>query len=178
MQLPPQITFRDLARSEAIETAINEKISRLEKFFSHIMSCRVTVGLIQKHKHQGKLYNIRIDLAIPGSEIVVNRDKAEDVYVAIRDAFDAAKRQIEEHARRMRGDTKVHELESHGRIARLFADEGYGFIEKADGTELYFHRYNCVHPDFDHLSEGDPVTFLEEMAGEGLQANRVHVTRH
>ncbi|OIR00885.1 sigma 54 modulation protein / S30EA ribosomal protein [mine drainage metagenome] len=178
MQLPLQIVFRDVARSEAIETAIREKADKLGLFFDRIMSCRVTVGIIQKHKHQGKLFNVRVDLTVPGTEIVVNRDKAEDVYVAIRDAFDAAKRKIEEHARRMRGEVKVHELESHGQVVRLFPEQGYGFIAKADGGELYFHVYNCVHPDFDRLKVGDEVVFLEELAGEGPQANRVSIGKH
>lgn len=178
MQLPVQITFRDFPRSEAVETAILEKAERLERFSDRIMSCRVTVGMIQKHKHQGKLFNIRVDLSLPGSEIVVNRDKAEDVYVAIRDAFDALKRKIEEHVRMARGDVKLHEPEAHGRVARLFPEEGYGFIEKQDGTELYFHLYNCVHPDFEQLKIGDEVGFLEEAGGEGLQANRVSKGKH
>lgn len=178
MKIPVQITFRDIARSEAVETAIREKAERLDRFSEHIMSCRVTVGMIQKHKHQGKLFNIRVDLTVPGAEIVVNRDKAEDIYVAIRDAFDAVKRKLEDQARRIRGDVKVHEVETHGRVARVFADEGFGFIAKPDGTELYFHLYNCVHPDFDQLKVGDEVVFLEEMGGEGLQANRVSRGKH
>lgn len=178
MQLPLQIVFRDVARSDAVETVIREKADKLGLFFDRIMSCRVTVGIIQKHKHQGKLFNIRVDLTVPGSEIVVNRDKAEDVYVAIRDAFDVAKRRLEEYARRIRGEVKVHEAESHGHVVRLLPEEGYGFIEKADGSELYFHVYNCVHPDFNLLKVGDEVTFLEEAASEGLQANRVCISTH
>ena len=178
MKLPVQITFRDIAKSEAVETAIREKAERLERFSERIMSCKVMVGMIQKHKHQGKLFNIRIDLTLPGAEIVVNRDKAEDIYVAIRDAFDAVKRKLEEQVRRIRGDVKLHEVEAHGRVARLFAEEGYGFIATPDGGELYFHLYNCVHPDFDQLKIGDEVVFLEEMGGEGLQANRVSRGKH
>ena len=178
MLLPLQIVFRDVARSEAVETVIREKAEKLGQFFDRIMSCRVTVGIIQKHKHQGKLFNIRVDLTVPGSEIVVNRDKAEDVYVAIRDAFDAAKRKLEEYARRIRGEVKTHELEVHGRIVRLLPEEGYGFIEKPDGSEVYFHVYNCVHPDFFQLKVGDAVDFLEEVASEGVQANRVTMGAH
>lgn len=178
MQLPLQIVFRDVPRSEAIESAIHDKAGRLEHFFDRIMGCRVTVGIIQKHRHQGKLFNIRIDLSVPGSEIVINRDQAEDIYVAIRDAFDHARRRLEDYARRHRGDVKAHELESHGRVVRLFTDEGYGFIEKADGTQFYFHRYNVVHPDFDELEVSDEVSFLEEGGSEGLQANRVSAHRH
>jgi ribosomal subunit interface protein len=117
MQLPVQITFRDLPRSDAVETAIREKTNRLDRFADHIISCRVTVGMIEKHKHQGKLFNIRVDLKLPGWAIVANRDKAEDIYVAIRDAFDAAKRKLEEHVQRMRGEVHQHEVESHERVA-------------------------------------------------------------
>lgn len=173
MQLPIQIVFREVARSDAIEAAIREKAEKLDHFFEHIMTCRVTVGIIQKHKHQGKLFNIRVDLTVPGTEIVVNRDQSEDIYVAIRDAFDHARRRLEDYARRLRGDVKTHEVEAHGEIARLFADEGYGFIRRADGTEFYFHRFNVVHPDFEQLKAGDTVAFLEEAGAEGPQANRV-----
>lgn len=178
MQLPLQINFRDIDRSDAVEAAIRDKVAKLDRFSEHIIACRVTVGLISKHKHQGKLFNIRVDLTAPGGEIVVNRDRSEDVYVAIRDAFDAVKRKLEEYARRIRGDVKAHEIESHGRIARLFAGEGYGFIEKADGSELYFHTYNCAHPGFEQLQVGDEVIFIEEAGGEGPQANRVSRGKH
>ncbi len=178
MQLPLQIVFRDLAHSDAIESAIRDKAGKLEHFFDRIMGTRVTVGIIQKHRHQGKLFNIRVDLTVPGSEIVINRDSAEDVYVAIRDAFDHAKRKLEDYARRQRGDVKSHEAESRGRIVRLFAEEGYGFIENEEGTELYFHTYNVVHPEFADLRVGDQVAFLEEAGGEGPQANRVSLRRH
>ena len=87
------------------------------------------------------------------------------------------RRQLEDHARRRRGDLKTHEPEVRGRIVRLFPEEGYGFIERSDGTECYFHRAGIAHPDFDRLQVGDEVVFLEEPAGEGLQANRVSVRK-
>ncbi|MDA8093202.1 MAG: HPF/RaiA family ribosome-associated protein [Betaproteobacteria bacterium] len=178
MQIPLQITFKDVGPSEAIEAHIREKAEKLELFYDRIMGCRVVVGMIQKHQHQGKLYNVRIDVTVPGGEFVINRDRAEDIYVALRDGFDAAKRKLEDYARRQRGDTKLHELELHGRIARLFREEGYGFIAADDGHELYFHRYNVVRPDFEDLKEGTEVVFIEEMGGEGPQANRVSVGKH
>jgi len=109
MQRPIQITFKDIAHSEAVETHIREKAAKLETFYPGIIGCHVTVELPHKHQHQGKLHNVRIDIKVPGSEIVVNRDKHEDIYVALRDAFDAAKRQVEEYGRKQRGDVKRHE---------------------------------------------------------------------
>lgn len=108
MKLPLQVTLRDIPHSEAVETAIREKAEKLDHFHPAIMGCRVAVELPGKHKHQGKQFSIRIDITVPGSEIVVNRERAEDLYVVLRDAFDAAKRQLEEHAHRMRGDAKFH----------------------------------------------------------------------
>ena len=108
MQIPLQITIRDMEHSDALESHIREKANKLDEFFSHVMSCRVVVEMPHKHHHQGKQFNVRIDIGVPGSEIVVNRDHAEDVYVALRDAFDAAKRQLEDYARKLRGDVKTH----------------------------------------------------------------------
>ena len=109
MQVPLQITLRDIKHSDALEAHIREKVDNLEEFFDRIVACRVVVELPHKHHHQGKQFNVRIDIGVPGSEIVVNRDHAEDVYVALRDAFDAAKRQLEDYARKIRGDAKTHE---------------------------------------------------------------------
>ena len=109
MQTPLQMTIRDVDHSEALETRIRDKAQKLEEFFKHIMSCRVVVEAPHKHHHQGKQFNVRIDIGVPGNEIVVNRDHHEDVYVALRDAFDAAKRKLEDYARITRGDIKTHE---------------------------------------------------------------------
>lgn len=109
MQIPLQITSRDIEHSEALEAHIRGKVAKLEEFFKHITSCRVMVEVPHKHHHQGKQFNVRIDIGVPGGEIVVNRDHSEDVYVALRDAFDAAKRRLEDYARKIRGDIKTHE---------------------------------------------------------------------
>ena len=109
MQTPLQITVRGTDNSEALETHIRGKVDKLEEFFDQITSCHVVVELPHKHHQQGKQFNVRIDIGVPGSEIVVNRDHAEDVYVALRDAFDAAKRKIEDYARKIRGDVKAHQ---------------------------------------------------------------------
>ena len=104
MKIPLQITLRDIDASEAVEARIRDKAADLDRYYSQIVSCRVVVEMPAKHKHQGKAFNVRIDIGVPGSEIVVNRDQHEDVYVARRDAFDAARRQLEDYARTQRGD--------------------------------------------------------------------------
>ncbi len=122
MQIPVQITIRDMEHSEALEARIREKAHKLDEFFNHIMSCRVVVEMPHKHHHQGKQFNVRIDIGVPGSEIVVNRDHAEDVYVALRDAFSAAKRQLEDYVRKVRGDVKTHEPKRTREIDNLSSE--------------------------------------------------------
>jgi ribosomal subunit interface protein len=178
MQIPLQITMRDMNRSDALDVAIQEHAAKLEQFHSRITRCRVTVEQLRRHHQQGRHFAVKIDVRVPGREIVATRDHDEDVYVALRDAFDAAKRQLEETARELRGDVKTHVPALHGTIARLLLDEGYGFIETSDGRELYFSRENVVHPPFEHLAPGTAVQFIEELAAEGPQAKRVSAGKH
>lgn len=178
MQVPLQITMHEVSHSDALEADIREHAAKLEQFYPRITSCRVAVEETRKHHQQGREFTLRIDVRVPGREIVVTRDHHEDVYVALRDAFDSAKRQLEEVIREQRGDVKAHEIPQHGTVARLLPDEGYGFIETADGRELYFSRENVVHPTFDDLEPGVPVQFIEELAAEGPQAKRVSVGKH
>ena len=179
MKTPLQITFRDMEHSETLETHIREKAEKLETYFEPIMSCRVVVEMPHQHKHQGKLFNVHIDIGVPGSEIVVNHHQHEDVQVALRDAFDTAKRQLEDHARRLHRETKTHDTEYIGEVARLFPDEGFGFIRRADGDELYFNADNLVNTTLTQLNEGDAVKFIEDMTtADKPQAKRVSVGHH
>ncbi|MHB1352438.1 MAG: ribosome hibernation-promoting factor, HPF/YfiA family [Thiobacillus sp.] len=179
MKTPLQITFRDIEPSEALEGHIREKAEKLETFFQPIMSCRVVLEVPHQHKHQGKVFKVRIDIGVPGSEVVVNRDAHEDVYVALRDAFDAARRQLDDYSRRLRRETKAHDREFIGEVIRIYPDEGYGFVRRPDGEELYFNADNLVNVRLDQLGEGDAVKFIEGMtAAEGPQAKRVSVGHH
>jgi len=100
MKLPIQIIFRNMESSAAIEAAVHDRADKLNQFYEHIMSCRAVIELHHRHHHQGNLYHVRVDLKVPDTEIVASREPAEhhaheDVYVAIRDAFDAVRRQLE-----------------------------------------------------------------------------------
>ena len=180
--LPVQVTFRDLEPSDAVRARIEKKAAELERFADRILSCRVLVEAHHRHHRQGKLYHVRVDLDVPGGEIVVGRDPGEaheheDVYVAVRDAFAAAVRRLEDHVRRLRGDTKWHEVPAHGRVTRLFPHEGYGFIEGADGLGIYFHRNSVVDEAFDRLEVGSEVRYVvqEGESVHGPQASTVTV---
>jgi ribosomal subunit interface protein len=117
MQVPLEITFRGIEHSDAVETRIREKAAKLEQYCDQIISCRVAVEAEHHHQHQGNLYKVRIDLSVPHKHIVVSKDhhdkqSHEDLYVALRDAFAAATRQLEEHVRIQRGEVKSHRVSS------------------------------------------------------------------
>lgn len=178
MKLPLQIVFRNMGPSEAIEAKIRERAEKLENYCEHIMSCRVVVELLHRHHHQGNLYHVRVDLKVPDSELVASREPDldhahEDVYVAIRDAFDSVRRQLEDYTRRRRGQVKLHDLPPHGRVAELYPD--YGKIATADGRLVYFHKNSVVDADFAQIEIGAEVRFAEEPGELGPQATTVHV---
>ncbi len=183
MQLPIQVSFRHLEYSPYIARAVRKKARTLEKFFPRLTSLRVMVEPSEKRHSQGNLYHIRIDLTLPGKEIVVSRDSGlnhahEDIYVAIRDAFRAARRQIEDHVRRnfRKKDTALAELgPDRGSVIRMFPNEGCGFIRSREGREIYFHEHAVLNGDFRHLALGDEVRFVESMGEKGPQASTVHV---
>ena len=108
---PIQIVFQNLDPSPAIEAAIRERAEKLDRFYDRIMNCRVVVEAPHKHHRRGTLYNVRFEVTVPVEKLLVSRDPAqdhahEDVYVSIRDAFDAMRRQLEEFARKRRGEVK------------------------------------------------------------------------
>src|SRR3989304_1160199 len=174
MRLPLQITFRNLPRSEAVERAIRERADRLPPFFWPNNGGPGVVGA-PPPQPRGNLSPLRIDLPLPGREIVVGREPSmhqayEDVYVAIRDVFDAARRRLEDYERRHSGRVKAHEPTPRGRLARLIPAKGCAFIETPDGREIYFHRNSLLNADFDRLEGGDLVRYHEEAGEKGPQA--------
>lgn len=178
--LPPQITLRGMGPSPALERAIRRKVSWLRRYFPNIMGCRVTLEAPHRHHRKGRLYHVRIDLTVPGGELVVARDPSlhlahGDVLVAIRDSFDAARRELMDYARLRRRQVKVRAGTQNGRVTRL--DANHGFLESEDGREIYFHR-NSVRQEFERLVVGTKVRFTEERGDKGPQASTVDVRPH
>jgi cold shock CspA family protein/ribosome-associated translation inhibitor RaiA len=196
MIIPLQISFRNMKPSEAVEVRVREEVAKLETFYQGIMHCRVVVELPHRHHKSGDLYHVRIDMTVPGADLVVKREPSlqaslrqvdtekqsksyeahaahKDVFVVIRDAFKEARRQLQDYARRMRGQTKAHVSQPSGRVSKLFPEEGYGFLETADGTEIYFHKNSVLNDAFNRLTIGKRVTFSEELGEKGAQASTV-----
>lgn len=200
MILPLQISFRNLKPSEAVEARIREEVAKLETFSQKIMHCRVVVELPNKHRRKGEIYRVRIDLTVPGEEIVVRHEPSleaslrrvdagkrsksaeahaahKDLYVVIRDAFKEARRQLQDYARRARQQTKRHESMPAAHVSKLFPEDDYGFLETDDGREIYFHRHSVLNRAFDRLKIGSNVSFTEELGEKGVQASTVRPQR-
>jgi ribosomal subunit interface protein len=175
MELGLQITARDIEITEAIRADIAEKAAKLDKFYDRIIRCRVVFEAPKRHQHEGKLYNIHVYITVPGGEIVVKREMNKDLYVAIRDAFQAARRKLEDFSRQQRLDVKHHEEPHQAQITSLFPDKGYGFLARPDGLEVYFHENSVVNKDFKKLKVGMKVRFAEELGVKGPQASSLIV---
>lgn len=178
MKQPLALRFIGMEASDAVESAALAKAAKLDQFRPDIMACRVTVELADKHRHQGRTFRVRVDVTVPDHELTVDRVQHEDVYVALREAFDDMKRRLQDSARRVQGEVKAHPVPLHGEVVR-FADEGRcGFILAADGDEYWFGPDNVAGVPYEHLGVGTRVQFIPEVAAEGRQAKRVSVGRH
>jgi ribosome-associated translation inhibitor RaiA/cold shock CspA family protein len=175
MKLPLHITARNFDLSKVTREEIHKRAEKLDTYYDQIMHCRVVVEVPHRHHREGLLYNVRIDMTVPGAELVIKREPNEDLDVAIRDAFDAARRQLEDFARRHRGAVKHHEELPHARISALFPDKSYGFLTTPDGREIYFHEHSVINRDFKHLQVGMEVHFTEERGEKGPQASTLTV---
>ncbi|MCC6468912.1 MAG: HPF/RaiA family ribosome-associated protein [Alphaproteobacteria bacterium] len=175
-----EIIFRNAERSDAVESAVRERAEGLARLHDRLQHCRVVIEMTHRRMPKGREYRARIDLKLPGKNLVVGRASAAaqshpDVYVAIRHAFDAAQRRLQDFSRRRRGDVKSHEAPPHGQVARLFPAEGYGFIRMSDGQEVYFHRNAVVNEGFDRLAVGAEVrvSVHDGESDKGSQAGTV-----
>lgn len=179
MQTPLQIAWAHLEPSDFIQARVEREVEALERRFGRITSCTVQIEGRSHRQHKGGLYALRVHLNLPGGvEINATRNPDEDhahedAYVAIRDVFDAVRRQLSDRVRERRDEPKHPDIQPHGLVARLAPEEDHGFILADDGREIYFHR-NSVLTGFDHLRVGAEVHFAEEEGRDGPQASSVH----
>lgn len=110
MQMPLEIAFHNLESSRAVQTAVRRRAAALERFYSRLTGCSVKIEAPPRHRRSGASFAVHIRLAVPGSVLVVSHEAGQghdDLYVALRDAFRAARRQLEDYARLRRGDIKA-----------------------------------------------------------------------
>jgi cold shock CspA family protein len=182
MQIPLEITFRDVRKTEAIEKLILEKVAKLEKTCDYMVSCRIAVEMPQRHQQTGNPFRVRIDLRVPpGHELVIKRESSQGkingtLPQTLREAFSAAGRQLKELVKKQRAEVKTHpEQEQIAFVEKLFRKEGYGFIRTKDGREMYFHRNSVLNNDFQRLKIGTGVRFEEAPGVKGPQTSTLQI---
>jgi len=175
MNIPVEITSKNVHLSDELEELIREKAAKLGNFFDRIISCRVVVDIPHRSQRSGIQYNVRVDLSVPGGDVVVKKEPDEDLFIAITSSFDAAERQLKAYVAKQRGEVKYHEAKPLGRVARVFPLEGYGFLVTPDGRDVYFHENALINTKIEELQEGSLVSYVERMGEEGAQASSVTV---
>jgi cold shock CspA family protein len=184
MKLPLTISWHRIPPDPIVELEVREYVDRLEHFYSDIMACRVLIEVPHRHQVEGRLHHVRIDLTVPGGELVVRRDPSEhlahkDLHVALRDSFRAARGMLQDWARERRGQAKLHdEVLREGHIERVFPDDGYGFIAPRDGeASVYFHEHALDGATIGDCEAGAAVRYAVEEGVKGPQAVVVHLAR-
>jgi cold shock CspA family protein len=190
------MSFRGVRRNDRVEAEVTARLRKLETYYHGITGCHVLLELVQRHHEAGNRYHVRIDLTVPGEEIVVAHEASlhatdQDIHlakatkqdeveperkhalVAVHEAFDIARRRLQDYARRQRGSVKTSARQAQGRISQLFPIDEYGYIEAEDGHEVYFQKASVLKDSFDRLSVGSAVSFVEEPGEKGPQASTV-----
>lgn len=172
MQLPLQVTFRNMPPSDAVRDDILERVNKLESFSNQILSCQVILSIPHKHHHKGRIPHIQIRLHVPGQVLVISRERErdgahEDIYVALADTFKALNRKLEDYSRVKRRDVKEKVGPPHGFVSSMFPDLDYGFVTTPDGREIFFHRNSLLNGDFKKLKIGTEVSFSEGQGEKG-----------
>ena len=101
MRDPVELTLRGVAESRALRRYVSDETRRLERECDRIQACHVVVEALHQRRLHGAQYAVRINITLPGTEVVVNREHSEDVYVALHAAFDAASLQLKDSMRRL-----------------------------------------------------------------------------
>jgi cold shock CspA family protein/ribosome-associated translation inhibitor RaiA len=181
MQTPIEIDFQGLKGNEKLRACVLKHIAVLEQRFGRITACRVVIKAPSERHRTGGACEITIRLSLPqGREVDIGRsekadDRHADAIVALNDAFKRARRRLQDHARRMRGQVKSHDAPQIATVIRFDDVSGFGFLETEDGREIYFHKNSLLDGGSRHVAPGTRVTFFEEMGDKGPQASTVRV---
>jgi cold shock CspA family protein/ribosome-associated translation inhibitor RaiA len=174
MQIPVHLSGKGITLSPDQEERIRAAVARLERFFDRLIACHVVVSVPNRWPSGEPIaHAFRLTLVVPGGELAVTRQTKASFAQALDDAFDAARRRLQDYARELRGDVKTAEQQRLGRVVRLLEYEGYGFLRADDGYEVYFHRNSVPQNGFARLEVGTPVRFVEVAGAEGPQASTV-----
>ncbi len=188
MQIPPAIAFDNIQHSDWAEALIREKITRLEKIFDRLVTCRVRVARRATNATNSIPPVVRIEIGVPGhKDLVVSHEPEHlqqkfsdpDIRNAINEAFRIAERQLLDFKEQLRGRTKAPQSDAQnqflGQVAEMAAGRDHGFLLTKEGSLLYFHRNSVLAGDFDALKRGDRVHYVEDHGDTGPTAIKVRV---
>jgi ribosome-associated translation inhibitor RaiA/cold shock CspA family protein len=183
-----EIAFHHVENSAPVEAEIRARIGDLEKIYDRLTACRVRVDQRASNQNGTIPPVVRIELGIPGTKDLVVSHEPEhlqrkfqrpDLQNAINEAFRKAERQLTDLKTSRDGRTKVVHHDSPnqrlGQVAEINADDDFGFLLTASGGLLYFHRNSMLSGDFDALSRGDAVYYIEDVGDTGPIATKVRV---
>ena len=188
MQIPLEIAFHNIDKSDWAEDAIREHVSRLEEIYGRLTTCRVRVEQRARGANHSIPPVVRIEMSIPGTnDLVVAHEpdhlqrkfQQPDLTNAIHEAFRIAERRLAQlkERRAERNGAVVHESaqEFAGQIAEMETERDFGFLLTKEGGLLYFHRNSMLSGDFDTLERGQSVTYVEDVGDTGPIATKVRL---
>ena len=186
MERPLDIGFHNMEPSPEIEAEIRQRVEKLDRRYTNLIGCRVTVEALHNQHRTGNVHEVHIVLSVPGRDLAVSREphRAKDRYArpdirtVLRDAFEAAESQLESYKGVKRVDASGPSGSAlTGQITQLLPDEDHGFILNNLGNQLYFHRDSVTNGSFEDLEVGQTVHYVEEEGNAGPAATKVRVAR-
>ena len=186
MDTPLEIAFHNLQSSAAIEAELRKHVDKIKRRFRRLTGCRVSVEKLHNQHRTGNLFEVHVTLSVPGHgrDLAISRPPQRaherfanpDIHVSIRDAFDAAERQLEAFKGRVRSDiTPPSASALSGQVALIEPGADHGFILNNVGSQLYFHRDSVTNARFEDLKQADTVHYVEEEGDVGPVAAKVRL---
>ena len=182
MQVPLELTFRGVKKTEALDDLVRDKVDKLHRVCDYLTSCRVAVERPQGNPSTGSSYRVRVAVQVPrGHELVASASRAratvnDTLETVIHRTFDAMRSQLEQLVAKQRRDVKAHPSQDLiGIVDQSFPEQDHGFLKTPEGESVYFHRNAVVNAELEDLVRGTGVRYVEEIGNNGPQASTVQV---
>lgn len=183
MEVPMEVSYQNVTKTDFLEQILNRQVEKLQRFAPNMIACRIALEMTQKQQSQASLFHIRIEVSLPGKKRLttssdptyVREDDQQEMRTVIRNTFGAMEKRLKKTESIKRREVKTHS-EPRAFVAKLYPEEGYGFLKPGNtDEEIYFHANSVLHNDFERLEIGTEVRYEQEMGEEGLQASSVQI---